>query len=118
MLNQAIGLSPLWNGLQVAKICGTPIRHSAEGTGPHRSDQEVLERALSAKNGDNFKRLWEGDYSGYVTAGQPDKSRADWQLVRYLLYWTNNDPIQTDRLFRQSGLYSLCCAFFCFSKAD
>ncbi len=25
MLNQAIGLSPLWNGLQVAKICGTPI---------------------------------------------------------------------------------------------
>jgi len=81
------------------------IETNTEGTGPHRSDQEVLERAFSAKNGDNFRRLWEGDYSAYVTAGQPDKSRADWQLVRYLLYWTNNDPIQTDRLFRQSGLF-------------
>ena len=72
-----------------------------------RSDEEVLDLALNAKNREQFVELWEGHWQGnlrYTSQGRPDESKADWQLVKYLLYWTGNDPVQTDRLFRRSGL--------------
>ena len=79
-----------------------------EGGGqPGRPDSEVMHLAMSAKNGEAFLALWEGRWQEnprYVSQGQPDTSKADWQLVRYLLYWTGNDVVQTDRLFRQSAL--------------
>ena len=74
---------------------------------PKRPDDEVLEQAMNAKNGAAFRELWEGQWQSnprYASQGRPDASKADWQLVRYLLYWTGNDPVQADRLFRQSVL--------------
>ena len=70
------------------------------------SDTAVLEKAYKAKNTANFKRHFEGDYSLWEGKGAKHKSHseADFELVLLLLYWTNNDTAQVDRLFRQSGL--------------
>jgi putative DNA primase/helicase len=83
------------------------LARRAERRSPlYRTDEEVLEKAYHAKNGQNFKRHFEGDYSLWEGAGARHKSHsnADFELVLLLLYWTNNDTAQVDRLFRQSGL--------------
>ncbi len=67
---------------------------------PTRSDAEVVDKARSARNGESFTALWQGDTTGYRS-----KSEADFTLVLRLLYWTNDDVEQTKRLFQQSGLY-------------
>jgi putative DNA primase/helicase len=69
------------------------------------SDEEVLRKAMNAKNKAKFAELWEEngrwmDNEFY----QGDQSRADLQLVKFLLYWTNNNQAQTNRLFEQSSL--------------
>jgi primase-polymerase (primpol)-like protein len=63
------------------------------------SDDEVIERAHRAVNGDKLQRLWSGNLSDHGM----DHSRADLALCCLLAYHTN-DPVQIDRLFRQSGL--------------
>jgi putative DNA primase/helicase len=65
------------------------------------NDDELLELAMHAKNGEKFSRLWSGDTSDY--AG--DESRADLALSSLLAFWTDGDTERMDRLFRQSGLY-------------
>jgi putative DNA primase/helicase len=71
-----------------------------------RSDQQVLHKALQAKNGENFRRYYSGDASLWEGKGarHASQSEADFTLVLMLLYWTNDDITQVDRLFRQSGL--------------
>lgn len=72
-----------------------------------RSDEEVLERAMNANNGLLFRELWRGTWEGnprYSVNGKPDDTKADWQLIKYLLYWTKDDEYQTDKLFRRSAL--------------
>src|SRR5450755_3132703 len=71
-----------------------------------RSDQQVLQRAFAAKNGETFRRYYYGDASLWEGAGarHASQSETDFTLVLMLLYWTNNDTSQVDRLFRQSGL--------------
>lgn len=64
------------------------------------TDDELLERAEAAENGDKFARLWNGDTSGYES-----HSEADLALCGLLAFWTGGDRDQIDRLFRQSGLY-------------
>jgi putative DNA primase/helicase len=61
----------------------------------------LVKRAMAAKDGDKFKRLWSGDTSEYGG----DHSRADAALLKLLMYWTREDMERTDCLFRQSGLY-------------
>lgn len=68
--------------------------------GTPRSDGEVVNRAMTAKNGAAFTRLWNGD-----TSAHPSSSEADLALCNHLAFWTQNDPQQIDRLFRQSGLF-------------
>ena len=63
-------------------------------------DDELLERAQNAANGDKFSRLWSGSTSGYES-----HSEADLALSRLLAFWTGGDPARVDRLFRRSGLY-------------
>ena len=65
-----------------------------------RSDEELIERARNARNGDRFRRLWEGDASDYGN----DHSRADLALCRTLVFWCGGDTERVDRLFRRSGL--------------
>lgn len=69
------------------------------------SDTDVLRKAKAAKNGAKFLELWNEE--GRWTENRfymGDQSRADLQLVKFLLYWTNNNQAQTNRLFEQSGL--------------
>jgi len=87
-----------------------PIRSTQPRIGvwnTKRSDDEVLQRAMTAKNGGLFKRYWTGDKTLWTGRGakHASQSEVDYQLVKYLLYWTNQDVAQVDRLFRQSGLY-------------
>lgn len=63
------------------------------------SDDEIVEKALAAKNGDAFRALWEGNVTGH-----PSHSEADIALCNSLAFWTNGDPERVDRLFRRSGL--------------
>jgi len=66
------------------------------------SDEEIIEKAMKAKNGDKFKLLWEGDWEGL---GYDSHSEADAALIAMLAFYTGPDPERIDFLFRQSGLY-------------
>jgi putative DNA primase/helicase len=75
--------------------------HAGEpGPGNSLTDEDVLERAASARNGARFSRLMKGDTSAH----DGDDSRADLALCNILRFWTGGDPEQMDRLFRRSGL--------------
>lgn len=63
------------------------------------SDEDVIVKAASSKNGEKFKRLWNGDITGYKS-----QSEADAALVSILAFWCSGDKAQMDRLFRQSSL--------------
>jgi putative DNA primase/helicase len=62
--------------------------------------QDVISKALKAKNGEQFKRLWEGDKSDH----EGDHSKADLALCQKLAFWTGRDAAKIDAIFRQSGL--------------
>ena len=63
-------------------------------------DQELVEKATRARNGEKFRRLWAGDRSGYAS-----RSEADLALVSLLAFWTGGDEARMDALFKSSGLY-------------
>jgi putative DNA primase/helicase len=66
----------------------------------HVSDTALIEKALTAKSGPLFRKLWSGDTADY----DGDHSRADAALCRMLSFWTGGDRERVDRLFRTSGL--------------
>lgn len=63
-------------------------------------DEDLLEKARAASNGEKFERLWNGN-----TVGYDSQSEADMALCCLLAFWTGGDPTQMDHLFRQSGLH-------------
>lgn len=63
-------------------------------------DDSLIERCVAAANGDKFKKLFDGDTSGYTSP-----SEADLALCSHLAFWTGNDDAQIDRIFRRSKLY-------------
>ncbi|GAB7011421.1 hypothetical protein [Halorubrum trueperi] len=64
------------------------------------ADEELLEKARNASNGEKFKRLWNGN-----TVGYDSQSEADMALCCLLAFWTGGDRRQMDQLFRQSELH-------------
>ena len=62
-------------------------------------DEELLERARNAQNGEKFEQLWRGSIAGY-----PSPSEADLALCGLLAFWTGGDRQRMDELFRRSGL--------------
>jgi len=62
-------------------------------------DEELLEKARNASNGEKFERLWSGN-----TVGYDSHSEADMALCCLLAFWTGGDRTQIEQLFRQSGL--------------
>jgi putative DNA primase/helicase len=70
-------------------------------------DEEVIKRALAAKNGAKFCRLWEGDRRLWEGDDRvyPSQSEADCALYVMLAFYVGNEPERIDRLFRWSGLY-------------
>jgi hypothetical protein len=67
---------------------------------PTLADDELLDKARAAKNGDKFARLYDGDTSDYGD----DDSSADQALCNMLAFWTDKDAARMVRLFRGSGL--------------
>lgn len=65
------------------------------------SDNDLIECAMKAKNGEKFRRLWNGDYEG---AGFKSQSEGDMSLCAELAFYTRKDSPRIDNLFRQSGL--------------
>ena len=64
------------------------------------NDDALIEKAMNAKDGTKFQRLWSGNNSGYNS-----QSEADFALCKILAFWTVRDATHMDRLFRQSSLY-------------
>jgi primase-polymerase (primpol)-like protein len=65
----------------------------------HLGDNEVLEKALRAKNGDKARRLLiMGDIADYQSASEADAGAA-----QLLAFWTQ-DPAQIERIITQSAL--------------
>ena len=64
------------------------------------TDEEILEKAGSAANGEKFAALWEGRWDGDFAS----QSEADLALCCKLAFWTGRNREQMDRMFRQSGL--------------
>lgn len=70
-------------------------------TKPILSDPELIQRALAAKNGAKFSRLWAGNWHGEFLT----QSEADSALCVMLAFWTGKDAARMDALFQQSGLF-------------
>lgn len=69
-------------------------------SGKKLDDNEIVKRARKAENGAKFSALFDrGEISGYQS-----HSEADLALCGILRFWTQ-DPMQIDRIFRQSALY-------------
>ena len=65
------------------------------------TDEQVLEKARTAKNADDFIMLWNGQWQEVFGS----QSEADLALCCALAFWTGKDGVQIDRLFRQSKLF-------------
>jgi len=68
-------------------------------------DDEIVAKVLSAKNGQKFEKLWNGDTTGYKSIH--DAHRALLRLVTFYVSpkLTHEERcIQIDRLFRNSGM--------------
>ena len=59
----------------------------------------IVRLACNSKNGERFRALWSGDFSGY-----PSHSEADMAFCSMLAFWTGCDSAKMDAIFRQSGL--------------
>ncbi len=64
-------------------------------------DSELLERANRARNGRDFRALWDGSWEGRF----PSQSEADLAFASMLAFWTGCDADRMDSLFRASGLW-------------
>jgi hypothetical protein len=65
------------------------------------SDADLLARAFAARNGPKVRMLYiDGDIDGYGA----DRSRADYALIKLLVFWTRSDAEQLERLMRGSAL--------------
>lgn len=64
------------------------------------SDEELLERMFSAKNGETIRELYEGN----LTAYKDDASRADSALLSHLAFWSQRHSFQMERVWLASPL--------------
>jgi len=63
-------------------------------------DAAVIRKASRAGNGDKFTRLYQGDIASYRSP-----SEAHLALIAMLMYWTNGDLAQVERIFKSSVMY-------------
>jgi hypothetical protein len=68
---------------------------------PDLDDQDLLDKAFRAKNGESIWRLFHGDISGYQS-----HSEADLALCGLLAFYTGPDHEKLDRIYRSSDLVS------------
>lgn len=70
------------------------------------SDEAVILKATTAKNGQDFEALWEGSLLGYMdpNTGKPDESAADLALMNNIAFYCCGDKVQMERIFSASAL--------------
>ena len=78
-----------------------PAKASAARDRSPRDDGELIRRACASKNGEKFRRLWNGQWENKYES----QSEADMALCGQLAFFTNRNPQRMDTLFRKSGLY-------------
>lgn len=71
-----------------------------DAAGSFLSDEEVIEKASSAVNGEKFQLLYDGDISKY-----PSQSEAELAFMTILAFWCGGDEEQMERIYLGSGLY-------------
>ena len=76
---------------------GDAARESSPGD---MGDDELVERMLASRSGDDIRALLAGDCS----AQGGDHSAADMALCSHLAFWCAGDAARMDRIFRRSGL--------------
>jgi primase-polymerase (primpol)-like protein len=77
-----------------------PARRPAPTRAPSLADNEILERARSARNGELFSALWAGRWQHRYGS----QSEADLALCSMLSFWAGGDAARVDALFRCSAL--------------
>ena len=65
------------------------------------SDDEIIEKALASRNGEDFYRYY---HNGDISKNHNDASAADMAFCNMLAFWCNGDIAQMDRIFRHSAL--------------
>ncbi len=73
--------------------------NTVEATGSFLKDEEVIEKASKASNGNKFVSLYNGDISGY-----PSQSEAELAFMTILAFWCGGDEEQMERIYLGSGL--------------
>jgi NrS-1 polymerase HBD domain len=94
-------LDRLYHEYMPEHLKNTPQREQGPPPEPvDLPDEELLQKAGSSEYGEEFQALWAGDTS--VTGG--DHSRADYALMKHLMFWTGGDEARGIALFDRSGL--------------
>jgi putative DNA primase/helicase len=78
---------------------GDPHERRIAGATTEMTDEKILDRLRTARNGEKAWRLYRGDISKYSS-----HSEADYAFVRMVRFYTR-DAQQIDRIYRTSGLY-------------
>jgi len=71
----------------------------------YKSDDFIINRIFTFSKDTKFKDLYNGKWQKYNE--YPSQSEADCGFMQKLLYWTNGDEAQAERIFRKSGLYRI-----------
>ena len=82
----------------------TNLSYASLPQGTELSESEInslIVQMRSAQNGQKFAMLFDGKWKG----NYPSQSEADQALCNILAFWTNNNPIAIDQIFRKSPLY-------------
>ncbi len=83
-------------------VANKPEQNNGSGEIRDLSDNEILDIAFRSQNGDEIKRLYDGDWD---SSKYPSQSEADFAFASYLAFWFNCDTDRMDRVFRASGLF-------------
>ncbi len=64
-------------------------------------ENEIIQKAMNAKNGSLFSKLYSGSWKGIYGS----QSEADMAFCNMLAFWCGRDYTMMDRIFRKSGMY-------------
>ena len=98
---------------ELLKVIGFPIEKQSSAKSRSNSvlqqllhtdledtDQEIIDKMFSSKNGEKIKALYNGDISSYDN----DDSSADLALLSHLAFWTGKDYFQMQDIWINSPL--------------
>lgn len=86
----------------IKRPVSTSVSIISDNRKSYLSDESVIEKAMSSKQGEKFNKLWNGDISDY-----PSHSESDLALTSILAFYCNGDKEQIDRLYRKSKLFRI-----------